>query len=570
MTTDIERLVVSLEANIKNYERSLAKAMGQTNATARGIERRFEGMTTNVNSTLGNFAKGFVASAVGALGLQQAIVGVRNAVHQVDELGDLSERIGVSTDTIQTIKFSLAQLGGSAEDADRALDKFSDTMAEANLGGGYLAKVFQGNHISLKNLDGSLKTTEELLVIFANLVSNTEGAANRLKLATDGFGRQAGPKMVETLLQIAHEGLPAMTENAKRAGAVIENDLIKKAGDLEKKFVEVETKISNAYKSMVVEWAGPALLKAIDDVASAFKNVALGVDLIKTGRIREALGILTEWERAKQLLTIAGKPLETDQFFEPPKPTGAKTVLPPSGEGKASAFEREIEQLEKKLKLEEEDLRLIDATAGEREQARVTIELQTAAMKDGIPITQALSERIALISHASADMADKMKAAHGPLATFGRDAADVNKQLQEAAVSGLRGFEDALIDIGKQTVTVAEAFKKMAASILQDLARIAIRQGITGPLAGGINSLFTPAPAPAAIGGSVTAGNMLPSSGSLSRQSSGGNITLATTIDARGSDMGEAKYRAILAEHEVRIKRDIVPIVRDARSRRML
>src|SRR5687768_4355380 len=47
----LERLVVSLEANIKKYETSLAKASGQTTVTAVKIEKRFKTMNKNIEKS---------------------------------------------------------------------------------------------------------------------------------------------------------------------------------------------------------------------------------------------------------------------------------------------------------------------------------------------------------------------------------------------------------------------------------------------------------------------------------------------------------------------------------------
>jgi len=69
------------------------------------------------------------------------------------------------------------------------------------------------------------------------------------------------------------------------------------------------------------------------------------------------------------------------------------------------------------------------------------------------------------------------------LRAYAREAADVNRQLQDAAVGGLREFEDSLISIIDGTKSASEAFSDMAKSIISDLARIAIRQTITGPIA---------------------------------------------------------------------------------------
>lgn len=66
-------------------------------------------------------------------------------------------------------------------------------------------------------------------------------------------------------------------------------------------------------------------------------------------------------------------------------------------------------------------------------------------------------------------------------------AADVASGVEDAFRSGFRGMEDALL----QMVTTGKIeFSDLANSIISDLARIAIRQSITGPLAAGLNSFM--------------------------------------------------------------------------------
>lgn len=76
MATDVERLVVSLEASITKYERAMNKALGQTNNTARRIESRFAAMSNRVNSGFTGLQRGIAAAfaSVAALrGAQQLI-----------------------------------------------------------------------------------------------------------------------------------------------------------------------------------------------------------------------------------------------------------------------------------------------------------------------------------------------------------------------------------------------------------------------------------------------------------------------------------------------------------------
>ncbi|WP_232280405.1 tape measure protein [Sphingomonas sp. PAMC 26605] len=56
--------------------------------------------------------------------------------------------------------------------------------------------------------------------------------------------------------------------------------------------------------------------------------------------------------------------------------------------------------------------------------------------------------------------------------------ADTKSALEQLKVNGLQGLEDGLVGLLNGTESVASAFKKMASSIISDLARIAIEKGI--------------------------------------------------------------------------------------------
>lgn len=69
------------------------------------------------------------------------------------------------------------------------------------------------------------------------------------------------------------------------------------------------------------------------------------------------------------------------------------------------------------------------------------------------------------------------------------DTSDMNEALQSVEVDGLKGLTDGLAGVLSGTESVSKAFKNMAASIISDLARIAIEKAIVGAL-GGSGGIF--------------------------------------------------------------------------------
>lgn len=100
---------------------------------------------------------------------------------------------------------------------------------------------------------------------------------------------------------------------------------------------------------------------------------------------------------------------------------------------------------------------------------------------------------------------DNIKNGTTALEQYALAARNLSNQLDNVAVRSLRGLEDALVGVFMGTMSVKDAFKNMASSIIADLIRIYIQRTIVGPLA---DAIFGPLQVAGtrAMGGSVTAG----------------------------------------------------------------
>ncbi|MDL2315657.1 tape measure protein [Desulfovibrio sp. OttesenSCG-928-A18] len=102
--------------------------------------------------------------------------------------------------------------------------------------------------------------------------------------------------------------------------------------------------------------------------------------------------------------------------------------------------------------------------------------------KAGVDIVQLEEWKADKIMRASRTAADGMARA---FKDYALDAMDAAKNMEDLVGSTFSGMEDALVNF----VTRGKlSFTELANSIIADLARIAIRQGITGPLASGLSS----------------------------------------------------------------------------------
>ena len=132
------------------------------------------------------------------------------------------------------------------------------------------------------------------------------------------------------------------------------------------------------------------------------------------------------------------------------------------------------------------------------------------------------------------------------LQEYADEASNVKDSLQEVAMGGVRSLENSMLDLAKGTKSAAEAFKSMANSIADDIARMYIKQKITGPIATGLDTMLggmsnpfssvAPAPAAGTIGGGVSASRLGRPLSSGSQQSVVVNYSpQVTSLDPRGA-----------------------------------
>ena len=85
---------------------------------------------------------------------------------------------------------------------------------------------------------------------------------------------------------------------------------------------------------------------------------------------------------------------------------------------------------------------------------------------------------------------------------YAETAREVESNLANAALKGVKTLEDSLVGIVTGATDAKEAFRSMAQSILADIARIVIQEQISAPIAAALGGLF----GKKAIGGSVQRG----------------------------------------------------------------
>lgn len=513
MSDDL-KLVTVLEAKLDKFEKQMKEAGLIADRQVKVIEDRF----AKANPSLpANFLKGFVGGALGALSIERVADAIHRTIADLAKIGDVADRVGITAEQLQELRYALEQSGGEASQTGPAMQRFAENLVRAAEGEGRLGQFLRDNNVALRDRAGVLRPTAELLAEIANLIQNAQTPQERLNIATRFFGQTAGPAMAVALKDGA-AGLQALGREAQDVGVVLDNDLIKKAQELDDKWNKIWNGLAAAVKRGVINAVAQIeefvsdyaqgiaeILQLVDDLAKMLPGIAQPGDegllpLIAKLRAQSKLA------RDLGINDIGGKPSTL-----PGAPnTGGNTNTRSLGGagGGLDSFERAANSIEKRIASLTAETAAIDLNTAARERARITAELETIARQaneaaglKNTEVTAAQRAEIDRLAAAYGNAALRAEEARSPLREFARSAADGNRLLQEGAVSALHSFEDALVSVVMGAKNAKEAFRDMANAIVADLARIAVRRAITGPFAGALSGL----PGRAA-GGPVSAG----------------------------------------------------------------
>ncbi len=268
-----ERLVVRLEARIKDLERNMAKASGTT-------ERRFREMslhsrtatrqmeqdairsTTRINQAfaqagtqIGAFGKAFAGGLV-AGGAVTALAGIRKAVidstKSILDMADQAKMAGVSFRGFQQLKVI-------AEQNRVGVDALTDGLKELSLradefiqtGGGSAAEAFQRLGYDSEELARKLKEPDQLFLEIIGRLEKLDKAA-QIRISDELFGGTGGEKFVQLISQ-GEAGLRNQIKAAEDLGLVMDEQMVKKADEVNRKFELISTTIGTHMKSAIVD-----------------------------------------------------------------------------------------------------------------------------------------------------------------------------------------------------------------------------------------------------------------------------------------------------------------------------
>ncbi|CUX42438.1 MULTISPECIES: D-alanyl-D-alanine carboxypeptidase family protein [Agrobacterium] len=277
MADEGQQLLITLAARFDKYERDLTRQQQRSRTGFKQMQTDAEKAGSGIEKamgsamkTVGAFGKGLAGGIIGGLaigGLDSIIGRVGELTKGIANIGSEAKRAGLSNQAFQ-------ELSHVANQARIPVDALVDGMKELNLradewivtGGGSAAEAFQRLGYTAADLKKKLADPSALLVEIIGRLQQLDRAA-QIRIADELFGGTGGERFVE-LLSRGADGIRATIKEAHDLGLIMDDELIQRADELDRKFNKIGTTVSTFTKQAVV-----GLVFAMDDFLDRWNRI---------------------------------------------------------------------------------------------------------------------------------------------------------------------------------------------------------------------------------------------------------------------------------------------------------
>ena len=254
-----ERLVVALEARIRDFEKNMAKGRKIANDNLRAIEKRAQESAPRLEAALADAGKGLAsglsmglgAVGIGGAGIAGVLATIKQAVSEVAEMSAEAKRAGLGVEVFQELKYA-------AEQARVGVDGLTDGIKEMQLradefivtGAGGGAEAFQRLGYTADDLKEKLKDPATL---FAEIIERLRDLdkASQIRVSDEIFGGTGGEQFVR-FLEMGRNSIARMRQEARDTGAVLDAEMVKRAEDIDRRFQALATTIGTKVKGAIL------------------------------------------------------------------------------------------------------------------------------------------------------------------------------------------------------------------------------------------------------------------------------------------------------------------------------
>lgn len=274
-------MVAELHGDITPFKKSMGDAVTVSQSATQRIGRELVKLEEGFGSI--KTAVGSVSGAIGALS-KIAIGGafaagafktVANTLEGLAEIGRSADAIGLTTDQFQELAYAMGRAGVASSEQTALLTTFSERSFQASQDTGKLKDALATyNPEALK----AMKATGDIagqLNIMAEAVKTAGGEQARAALMTAAFG-EANDDLRRFLIGGA-SGIDASIQKAREFGIVIDEELVRRAPEVQERFAAVAAVIGVQFQNAAIT-AAPVVVDLAQNIADLVEYLVPAID----------------------------------------------------------------------------------------------------------------------------------------------------------------------------------------------------------------------------------------------------------------------------------------------------
>ena len=278
-----------------------------------GAKKALNGMQGLSTGTVA--AMGAAVAGVAALykAVQQLHSMTVEAAANVDEILTESMTSNLSTRTIQQLKYAENLIDVSYGTITATLTKLTRNMAEANSGNEALAESFETLGVSITNAAGSLRSAEAVFYDVIDALGGIENTTQRDAAAMDILGKSA--QELNPLIMQGSAALRDLAAEAEATGYVLDESQLKKLGEVDDAYQELQLQIQATKQQLAVEFAPTS-----KEVLEGFAKLAKGAgDALTQSGLVKGVGELVQFSTAllQPLSALVGVNKDVSDSLQP-------------------------------------------------------------------------------------------------------------------------------------------------------------------------------------------------------------------------------------------------------------
>lgn len=229
--------------NAKGFGARLKKSL---NVSLGGLESEIRGVSAQAGILGDGLAAAGLAGAAAGAALVAAWQGAKSAMAFGDEIADTAERLKVTTDYLQEMRWAAREFGAEFADADTALENFTANwgLVTSSLATPKAMKPWKALGLDPNDFDNVEQAMTAVMGKISALGNTAQQAAiaDKLGLGSILTGLRAGPGAFQDMMKSAQEW-----------GGVMDSQLIQKAADAQGEYDRLTFQLGIEFKSAMVE-----------------------------------------------------------------------------------------------------------------------------------------------------------------------------------------------------------------------------------------------------------------------------------------------------------------------------